>query len=97
MLFLRSVICLCLLCLVTVECNFLKRCMEKEHDLNVVLLEDDFAEWSLKYVQKAVESAIEKDEALNEAQGIAVIISVIISVIITSKGNNSSFSLCVLS
>ncbi|KAL2100695.1 hypothetical protein ACEWY4_002456 [Coilia grayii] len=75
MLYLRILFGLWLLC-VAAEGSFLTSCLEKQVDLNVVLLEDDFAQWSLKYVKKAVYSAIIKNTALNQAAGIVLIMTI---------------------
>ncbi|XP_030649199.1 heat-stable enterotoxin receptor [Chanos chanos] len=45
-------------------------CEDSPYDLNVVLLEDDVSQWSLKFVQSAVEAAIELDRSINERAGL---------------------------
>uniref|UniRef100_A0AAY4C6A0 Guanylate cyclase n=1 Tax=Denticeps clupeoides TaxID=299321 RepID=A0AAY4C6A0_9TELE len=40
------------------------------HDVNVVLLEDEETQWSLKFVRKAVAAAVQKDRLINEELGV---------------------------
>ncbi|KAI1884555.1 hypothetical protein AGOR_G00227590 [Albula goreensis] len=44
--------------------------MKAKPVLNVVLLEDDVSQWSLKYVREAVEEAIETENQLNAEAGV---------------------------
>ncbi|KAJ8387578.1 hypothetical protein AAFF_G00152740 [Aldrovandia affinis] len=47
-----------------------KECMKAKYVLNVVLLEDDVSQWSLKYVKNAVEIAIEIENQRNVEAGV---------------------------
>ncbi|XP_062387076.1 guanylyl cyclase C [Sardina pilchardus] len=58
-----------------IQGDFLDNCLSRQFNLNVVLLEDENVDWSLRYVEDAVYSAIEKNKALNEAAGLTYAIN----------------------
>uniref|UniRef100_A0AAY4C6C0 Guanylate cyclase n=1 Tax=Denticeps clupeoides TaxID=299321 RepID=A0AAY4C6C0_9TELE len=56
--------------LVLAHGDYLDTCRDKAHDVNVVLLEDEETQWSLKFVRKAVAAAVQKDRLINEELGV---------------------------
>lgn len=55
---------LCALGILAAPCRGTSPCMHGS-TINVILLEDEFSSWSLKYVKGEILKAIEKDKALN--------------------------------